>query len=411
MTFDNTRKYRTKLVLAFLAFFIGTPLIWATTLRILHANRIQIANTANTHYSTLESAATLTSNPVFALPPDNGTSGYVLQTDGAGNTSWNANSAGGVTSVAATVPAFMSISGSPITSSGTLAFGLSGTALPILNGGTGATTATGTGSVVLATSPTLVTPALGTPSAAVLTNATGLPLTTGVTGTLGVSHGGTGATAFTAGSVPYSDGTILNQDNANFFWDSTNHRLGIENAAPVTPLDVHRDASGNSIGVQINNNDYWMSINKGTGNEQDFSGVGGVRWDWLPGGASAFQMNDTGNGNSVQLFSRHSRDLYLGPDGTSATKNVKIAAAPGQMANIVEFQDVTPTTVAYVSPTGDVFAESVALSTTNARPTCAIGIRGTLWAVQGGGGTTDTLYACLKSAAGSYSWVSVVTGG
>lgn len=43
---------------------------------------------------------------------------------------------------------------------------------------------TGSGAVVLATSPTLVTPALGTPSAAVLTHGTGLPLTTGVTGIL-----------------------------------------------------------------------------------------------------------------------------------------------------------------------------------------------------------------------------------
>lgn len=51
------------------------------------------------------------------------------------------------------------------------------------NGCTG-TAVTGTGSVVLATSPTLVTPALGTPSAAVLTNATGLPATTGLTGTV-----------------------------------------------------------------------------------------------------------------------------------------------------------------------------------------------------------------------------------
>jgi len=52
--------------------------------------------------------------------------------------------AGTVTSVAATVPAFLSVTGSPITTSGTLAIGLSGTALPILNGGTGNLTGTAT---------------------------------------------------------------------------------------------------------------------------------------------------------------------------------------------------------------------------------------------------------------------------
>jgi len=48
---------------------------------------------------------------------------------------------GTVTSVAATVPAFLSVSGSPITTSGTLAISYSGTALPVANGGTGATSA------------------------------------------------------------------------------------------------------------------------------------------------------------------------------------------------------------------------------------------------------------------------------
>lgn len=107
----------------------------------------------------------ITANDGFnaLAPSQTGNSGKYLTTDGS-NTSWAVNPLGTVTSVAATVPAFLSISGSPITTSGTLAIGLSGTALPVLNGGTGSTTATGSGSVVLATSPTLVTPLLGTPT-------------------------------------------------------------------------------------------------------------------------------------------------------------------------------------------------------------------------------------------------------
>jgi hypothetical protein len=81
-------------------------------------------------------SATTVVNVSSATAPS---TGQVLTATGSTAATWQTPATGTVTSVAASVPSIFSISGSPITTSGTLAMTYSGTALPIANGGTNQT--------------------------------------------------------------------------------------------------------------------------------------------------------------------------------------------------------------------------------------------------------------------------------
>ena len=141
-------------------------------------------------------------------------SGYLTSTDW---TTFNSKGSGSVTSVAATVPSFLSVAGSPITTSGTLAITYSGTALPIANGGSGEITAQlamnafagavtsgsylrGNGTnVVMATIQAADVPTLNQNTTGTASN---------VTGTVAVANGGTGLTTTPAnGALDIGNGT------------------------------------------------------------------------------------------------------------------------------------------------------------------------------------------------------------
>ena len=70
--------------------------------------------------------------------------------------------------------------------------------------------------------------------------------------TLGVAKGGTGTgTAFTAGSVVFAGASgVYTQDNASFFWDNTNDRLGIGTASPGSKLEVVAQDAIRATGFQ-----------------------------------------------------------------------------------------------------------------------------------------------------------------
>jgi trimeric autotransporter adhesin len=75
--------------------------------------------------------------------------------------------------------------------------------------------------------------------------------TLGWTGLLPLSRGGTGASSLTSGSVLFSNGTSISQDNSNLFWDNTNKRLGIGTNSPTTTLDVSGNAKINTVTVGL----------------------------------------------------------------------------------------------------------------------------------------------------------------
>ncbi|CAB5238308.1 hypothetical protein UFOVP162_31 [uncultured Caudovirales phage] len=164
---------------------------------------------------------------------------------------------GTVTSVAATVPAFLSVAGSPITTSGTLAISYSGTALPIANGGTGQTTAPAAITALTGTQTSgYYLRSDGTNSSLAAIVAADVPTlnqnTTGtaanVTGTVAVANGGTSAT--TAGGARTSLGAAASGANTDI--TSVALTTGTISTAPSASTDIVNKSYADSIASGIN---------------------------------------------------------------------------------------------------------------------------------------------------------------
>ena len=195
-------------------------------------------------------------------------------------------------------------------------------------------TNTGSGSNVLATSPTLVTPALGTPSSVTLTNATGLPLSTGVTGTLAVANGGTGLTSTPAnGALDIGNGTGFTRTTL-----TAGSNITITNGAGSITIAATGGSPGGSSGqVQYNNAGAFggaaglvydssgailggTTTSTGTANKMRFQSKGAAGGVAPFGGYSIISANDEAALNIILASSSsNSITLAVDPDNLRAS--------------------------------------------------------------------------------------------
>ena len=180
----------------------------------------------------------LTTHVSGVLPVANGGTGQSTALTQYGVTYASTTTAMATTSAGTTTTVLHgNAAGAPTFGAVSLTADVSGT-LPVANGGTGVTASTGSGNNVLSTSPTLVTPVLGTPTSVTLTNATGLPLTTGVTGTLPIANGGTGQTTLAAANIAVVNVANTFTGTQTFSGTSSAQAIILNDAAEVATISA-----------------------------------------------------------------------------------------------------------------------------------------------------------------------------
>ena len=343
-------------------------------------------------------ASAITTSYSLVWPAAQGTGSLI--NDGSGNLSWE-GSAGTVTSVAMTVPSFLSVSGSPITGSETFAVTLSGTALPIANGGTGQTTAiasfnslapaTSTGGLIYGTATNTYSNLSIGSAGQVLTVSGGVPTwaspaTSGtVTSVSVVSANGFAGTVATATSTPAI--TLSTTITGILYGNGTSIAAAVAGNFPT----LNQSTTGTAANITATSNSTLTTLSALT-TASSLASVGTITSGTWNATTIAIAHGGTGQTTAAAAFNALAPATSTGGLIYGSATNTYSNLAIGSTGNILTIAGGIPTwaapatsgtvtSVSVVNSNG--FSGSVATSTT----TPAISITTTITGILQGNGT------------------------
>jgi len=125
-----------------------------------------------------------------------------------------------------------------------------------------------------------------------------------------VGTAGTAFTGGTAGSVLFiASGPVVQQDNANFFWDNSLNRLGIGTIAPSAPVEIYRTATTDPALLVNSTSSVGLSFRLGNSVSSSQLFIAGATNDFIPGsvaGNGGFRV-----GSSASLLFGTSAALWI----------------------------------------------------------------------------------------------------
>lgn len=184
----------------------------------------------------------------------------------------------------------------------------------------------------------------------------------------GVISGATFASGFTQGSVVFAGASgVLSQNNASFFWDDSNARLGLGTVSPAAILHVDRTGANDLVGVRAGRSDTSRYIDL-------IPSVGGT---YSSVRASADLGLEALGASNAFIYTNSSERMRIDSTGlvgigtnspgaqlqVTATASTNIGAivrgAASQSANLQQWQNSSGTALSYIDSSGSFFIRNL----------------------------------------------------